>query len=277
MIVSAWGTDIYTEAKILKKNRKWVIKTMNEADIITSTSKTLKKHIIDNFEIDKNKAINFYWGQDLGTYKRGYESEVSKLREKYGLRPDTFIVLSSRNMKPSYGIHYIIKVIPKVIKNRKNVNFIFLRGYGIDEYVVELKELIKKLEIEDRVIFIPEFLNDHELAALNNLADVVISLPESDQLSSAVKEAMACGAIPMVHDLKVYHELIEDGQNGFLVNRNDLKDLSQKIIYCIDNHLKLKEEFAKINREILEETSDWEKNSKSILELYKNLIKSFKK
>ncbi len=277
MIVSAWGTDIYIEAKTMKKNRKWVLKTIDEADLITTTSKTLKKQIIDNFEIDPKKVNNFYWGQDLNTYKHGYESEVQDLRKRYGLRPDNFIVLSSRNMKPSYGIHYIIRTIPLVIKKRKNVKFIFLRGYGIDKYVEELKELIKELNIEKYVIFIPEFLNDQHLAALNNLADVVISLPDSDQLSGAVKEAIACGDIPIVQDLEVYHELIEDGKNGFLVDRNDLKEVSQKIIYCIDNHPKLKEEFSKINRRILEETSDWNKNSKSMLELYQKIIRSVKK
>jgi glycosyltransferase involved in cell wall biosynthesis len=216
IIASAWGSDIYIEAKTQKENRFWVLTTLEKADLITTTSKTLKRHIIDNFNVPSKKVTRFYWGQDLKTFKRGYEKEVQEFRKKYGLRSDTFVVLSSRNMKPSYYIRDIIKCIPDVLKKRKNVKFIFLRGYSIDEYVIELKKLISELKLEKHVIFIDEFLDPGDLAAVNNLADVVISLPSSDQLSGSIKEAMACGAIPISQDLEVYHELIEDGKNGFL-------------------------------------------------------------
>jgi glycosyltransferase involved in cell wall biosynthesis len=69
-------------------------------------------------------------------------------------------------------------------------------------------------------------------------------------------------------------ELIEDGKNGFLVDRENLKDVAQRIIYCIDNHPELKEKLAKINREILEKTSDWAKNSKAMLRLYEKMIRN---
>lgn len=274
MIASAWGSDIYIEAKTMKKNRKWVLYTLEKADLITTTSKTLKDEILANFNVNPKKITRFYWGQNLKTFKRDYEKEVGELRTKYNIRPDTFVVLSSRNMKPSYGIHKIIQLIPMIIRKRKNIKFIFLQGYGISEYVKELKKSISELKLDNHIIFISDFLNDTEFAVINNLADVVITMPDSDQLSSAIKEAMACGVIPIVQDLKVYHELIEDGKNGFLVNRNNLEDVSKRIIYCIDNHPELKEKFAKINRKILEETSDWDKNSKSMLEVYENILKS---
>ena len=103
----------------------------------------------------------------------------------------------------------------------------------------------------------------------------MISLPISDQFSGALKEAMACSAIPLIHDLEVYHEHLEDGKNGFFIDRENPAEVAKKIIYCIDHHPELKEKIGKINRKILEEKSDWNKNKKLMLGIYKKILGNF--
>jgi glycosyltransferase involved in cell wall biosynthesis len=276
LIVSAWGSDIYIDANNLKQNRQWAEYAINKSDMVVTTSKTLRKYIIDNYEVHPEKISRFYWGQDLNVFKRGYKNDIHKLKLKLNLDDNHFVVLSSRNMKQNYGIKYIIDCIPYVIKKKTKVKFIFLRGSGSIEFENQLKKLVDKLKISKYVIFVSKYLSSEELAVYDNLADVVISLPISDQFSGVVKEGMACGAIPIVHDLEVYHEHLEDGENGFLVDREKSEEVANKIIYCIDNHPELKEKFAKINRKILEEESDWNKNKFLMIKLYKKILKRIK-
>ncbi len=273
LIVTAWGSDIYIEAQKSKKIRQWVSHTFEKADLITTTSKSLKKYLMKNYKIESKKIIRFYWGQDLEIFKKDYDNEIMKLRKKYNLGKNIFIVLSNRNMKPLYGIDYIIRCIPDVIKKEKNVKFIFLRGSGFKDYEKQLKSLVKELKVEKYTIFIAEFLSQKEFAVINNLADVVISLPVSDQISGAVKEAMACGAIPILQDLECYHEQIEDRKHGYYVDREKSKEVAKRIIYCINHHPELKQRFAKTNRKMLEKESDWNKNKKLMLKLYSKVLK----
>jgi len=273
LVVSAYGSDIYIEAEESMRHRNWVKYVFKTADLITTTSKTLRKYIIEKYKVNKNKIVNFYWGLNLKLFKKNYNNEVKKLRRKYNLGKETFVILSSRHMKPLYGIHYIIESIPEVVNKRKNVKFILLRGSSVKEYEQQLRDQIKDLNIENFVIFISEYLSPKDMAVYNNLADIIISTPISDQFSEAILEGMACGAIPIVNNLDVYTEHLEDGKNGFFVDREKPKDIAKKIIYCIDNHTKLKEKFAKINRKILEEENDWDKNSKIMIQHYNKLIK----
>jgi glycosyltransferase involved in cell wall biosynthesis len=272
LLASAWGGDIYIDAKNSNRSRNWVDYTFKRADKIITTSKTLRKFILKNYDVQPERIMSFYWGQDLELYKIGYTSEVKKLRKQLGISDDDFVILSSRNMRPPYGIHYIVKAIPEVLKKKKNVKFIFLAGLGFEDYINEIKSQIKDMNAEKNTIFISKFLSQKELVVYNNLADAVISLPVSDQLSNAIKEGMACGAVPIIRDLEVYHELIKDGKNGFLVNREDTTEVAKRIIYCIDNHPELKNKMARLNREKLEAESDWNKNKKLMLKIYLEIL-----
>ena len=79
---------------------------------------------------------------------------MKKVREKLNIDEDTFIIFSNRNIKPLYGIHYLIECIPKVVEKRKNVKFILLRGAGIIEYENKLRSRINELQMEKYIHFI---------------------------------------------------------------------------------------------------------------------------
>ncbi|OPZ04341.1 MAG: Glycosyl transferases group 1 [candidate division BRC1 bacterium ADurb.BinA364] len=53
------------------------------------------------------------------------------------------------------------------------------------------------------------------MAAAFNRADVFLSLPETDLLSTTVLEGMACGCAPILADLPYYRSRVEHGKNGF--------------------------------------------------------------
>ena len=57
-------------------------------------------------------------------------------------------------------------------------------------------------------------------------------------------EAMACGTPVIGGNVGGTRELIKDGENGFLVNRGDYKDLTEKISVLLDND-NIREKFIK--------------------------------
>jgi glycosyltransferase involved in cell wall biosynthesis len=63
---------------------------------------------------------------------------------------------------------------------------------------------------------------------------------------------------------------VEDGTNGFLIPLSDPQVLASKIIQLIRNK-EMRDKFGQINRQIIEERNDWQKETRKREELYEVL------
>lgn len=271
-VLSAWGSDIFVGCKISRIIKFIVNLALRYADIITTTSKTMKIELMHMFNIDPNKIHAFSWGIDLRLFHRDYAEEVKRLKEKIKISEDSPVILSSRHMKPVYRIHHLIDAIPDVIKYYPECVFILLKGWGDSNYEEKTKLKAKELGISDNIRFVSKQLTPEKMAVYLNASDIMISIPSSDQFSACILEGMACGVIPIVGNLEVYNERLVDKENAFFVNPENPKEIAEKIIYCIE-HPEVKEKFYIINKKIIEEKDDWNKNVKKQEELYENLLK----
>jgi glycosyltransferase involved in cell wall biosynthesis len=93
---------------------------------------------------------------------------------------------------------------------------------------------------------------DWEIAALNRLADVGISVPASDGTPMSVLEALACGVAMIVSDLPSLHEWVEHQRNALFVPVGDVGALSNAIIRLLDDEAlrkSLSEQGVRVARE----------------------------
>jgi glycosyltransferase involved in cell wall biosynthesis len=271
-IVSAWGSDVLRAPKKSKLSKYTVPYAIKKADVITTTAEFMKEYLIRTFNVPGGKIIRIPWGIDLKIFHRGYEEGVERLKESLGIGANSPIILSNRHMDQKYEIQSIIDSIPYVTKKYPNAIFVFIRGYGSIEFENEMKVRAEKLGVINNTRFVSIRITPEEMAVYLNMADVFISIPKTDQFGSSIMEGMACGAIPIVSDIKVYGQYLEDGKNAFFVNPEKTKEVAEQIINCIE-HPELKEKFYKINRKIIEEKEDWNKNAKKMEELYEKLLK----
>lgn len=102
-------------------------------------------------------------------------------------------------------------------------------------------------------------------------ADIYVSTSLHDGASVSLLEAMGSGAFPVVTDIPSNREWISDGDNGFLVPKEDENLLAKKIVEAIRNHRLLGEASTK-NQEIVEQRAYWRENLKKITELYQNSL-----
>lgn len=270
-VLSVWGSDVLVAPKKSYSAKMMVKYALKKADVVITTAKFMKGYLVKEFKISEEKIIRIPWGIDLKIFHRGYEKEVKKLREELDIPYDAPVIISNRHLSPKYNIHLIVESIPYVIKNYPDVVFIFIRGYGTEEFEEEIIRLAKNLGVNKNLKIIPKLVSPHEMAVYLNLSDIMISIPSTDQFASSIMEGMACGTIPIVSNIEVYKQYLEDGKNAFFVSLNDPQDLAKKIIYAIDHLPKLKDKFYKINRKIIEEYENWEKNAIKMEELYEEL------
>ncbi|HEC92235.1 MAG TPA: glycosyltransferase family 1 protein [Candidatus Atribacteria bacterium] len=273
-LVSVWGSDILREAKesFIKKNI--IGYSLKKADIVIPTARSMVTYLTNEFALSRDKIVRIPWGIDLKIFHRGYEKEVEKLRKKLKIGGKKWVVLSPRGMRPNYSNnHLIMEAIPLVIKKHPNTIFIFLRGNASASFEEEMKKKVSKLGIDSNVRFISSFLSPPEMAIYYNMSDIMLSLPYTDQFAFTIMEGVVCGSIPIVSNIDVYKQYLTDGKNAFYVDPDDPKELAEKIIYCIE-HPEIKESFYKINRTIIEENENWDKNTKKMEKLYEKLVKA---
>jgi glycosyltransferase involved in cell wall biosynthesis len=169
-----------------------------------------------------------------------------------------------------YNIETIINSIPIVLKKFPNAKFVFLRG-KIETQEKELLSLIEKLGITDAVRYEGYVVNTEDIPSYFSLADIYISVPIFDRSSSALQEAMASGAIPVASDIPANRAWIKNGHNGFLVPVKDYNMLAASICSLIRNK-SMREDFARINRDLVVERSDKDKQQIRFERIYESLF-----
>ena len=272
LVLSAWGSDVLVAPKKSKIMKYHVSYALTKADIVLTIPEFMKEYLMNEFNISKNKIIRIPWGIDLKTFHCDYENETTIMKDKLGIRVDSPVILSNRNMDSKYEIENIIEAIPHTLKQFPNAIFIFIKGYSPSDFEKQMISKAENMNVINSVRFISKVLTSKEMAVYLNMADAFISIPKTDQFASSIMEGMACGAIPIVSNIKAYEQYLENGVNSFVVNSDNPKEIAEKINHCIKNP-EIKNEFYQINKNIIEEYEDWDVNSKKMEIFYRDLLK----
>ena len=203
------------------------------------------------------------WGIDLGLFnpKRIKSDIIDRLNWQ-----DKRVIITTRTLSALYGIHFLIMALPSVIKKEPKVR-LFLIGSGPQEE--ELKELVSGLELNDYVHFGGQVPND-QLAYYLNSAEIYVSTSKSDGSSLSLLEAMACGLPLVVSDVPAICEWVQNGFNGYIVPRNRVKPISEKILTLIKDK-DTASKMGKINLQIAKERADWNNNFLKLEKIYEDL------
>ena len=263
LVVSAWGSDVLIHPKrnfFLKAIIKYVLK---KADIVTSDAEHLKIVLIELGTAPKKIKLA-YFGTDTDKFKPAQRNK--KLQEELEIA-DSPTVISVKSLEPIYDIDSLIKSIPPVLKEIPEAKFV-IAGGGSQE--AKLKEQAKSLGISQSVKFTGRIPNDRLPEYLNS-ADIYVSTSLSDAgLAASTAEAMACGLPVVITDFGDNKKWIEDGTSGFLITIKNPEALASKIIQLICNK-EMRDKFGQINRQIIEERNDWQKETRKREELYEVL------
>lgn len=167
------------------------------------------------------------------------------------------------------GVDLIIRALTEVIKKNKKI---VLRIVGDGPQKENLENLVKKLKLEDYVIF--EGLVDHiRVQAYYKRAHLFISMSRAESWGQMYLEAMACG-LPVISAKNIGSEaIIEDGIFGYLVEQEDIAGLAEKTIYLLENPAQINS-FGERAYQKAKQKYDWQSCIiPQYLDIYQKLIK----
>lgn len=155
--------------------------------------------------------------------------EILELRNQFGLTDGTKMVLMVAAFRPEKRHMLALKVCEQILKNRKDIVFIFLGNGSVRElFLAKVRDLGL-----DRHIIAPGHV--HNVDDYYSIASVCILSSHYEPFGYVVLEAMR-HALPVVaFDTGGPAEVIRNGETGFLVKDADIAEFTQKLLELIDS------------------------------------------
>ncbi|MBE7443732.1 MAG: glycosyltransferase family 4 protein [Planctomycetia bacterium] len=167
-------------------------------------------------------------------------SKVSQIRSEFKIPDFKRIVISIGWLMPTKRQDILLKAVPLILSQIRDVHFIFVGGKreGYESYYNELLDMVHDMGIEDHVTF-----TGHRVDVPEILKDSCINIITSEEaFPFTLLEGWASGVPTIGPDYGSIPELIEDNKTGLIYDHTSPNDLSEKII----DLLKDKQKYEKI-------------------------------
>lgn len=206
----------------------WTAKTKEKKDFINYINGVIcvstknKNESIEKLAIKEKKCEVIPNGFDPDIF---HKMEKLELREKLGLKKDSFIVIFVGSFIYRKGPDRVVSAIKKL--DNLNINSIFI-GSSPDKSKFD--------PIDDGILFKGR-LSHERLAEYLNVADIFILPTLKEGCCNAIVEAMACGLPIISSDLEFNYDLL-DCNNALLVDPLNVDQLAESIKFLYHDDTK---------------------------------------
>lgn len=180
-------------------------------------------------------------GLDPDTIETVENSNKKKLKNELSINADNINIIILGQLYPLKGVHILLKAVARIIEQFPQIRLYIVGDQVIDEYreyKATLDGIIKKHKMEKNIIFTGWRKDAHEILSC---MDILVHPSFSEGFGRAVLEAMAFGKPVIASRVGGLREIIEDGENGFLIEVGNDKMIADRISILIrDETLRVK-------------------------------------
>jgi glycosyltransferase involved in cell wall biosynthesis len=249
--------------------RTYEKKLMDRSDALIAVSKYTIEELTELYGIKGDKIHVIYNGVDVQKFKP--QPNRAELRREFELEGEQKIVLFVGRLYHRKGLEILLKSIPLVIREFKEVKFA-ISGTGFKKKEESLRKLAKKLTIEDYVSFLG-YVPDEKLPDLYAASDIFVLPAIYENFPFAILEAQATGLPVISTKVGGIPEFLVDNKNGFLIDAGDSTQLTQRLLILLQDP-KLADEMGDRGRKLIEEKFSWHKITSQVIALYQKLLQN---
>ena len=185
-------------------------------------------------------------------------------RKRLGIKKGEKIITFVGTLRPVKGLKYLIQAMNIISKQDTGIKLMLV---GDGEERLALQELVKELDLEDRVTFVGKVLNE-EIPGYMIASDVFVLPSLSESFGIVNLEAMACGLPIVASKVGGLPEIVKNGVNGFLVEPKNPEQISDKVLLLLGDDV-LRERISKNNKDKVKDYS-WESVVERLEKVYQN-------
>lgn len=232
-------------------------------DHYITVSESVKKHLIQHSQIPGGKISVIYNGVGMTNQN---PLQTRNLKKPLEIENEGEIIITVGRLHAQKGHCYLLQAIAKAGKKVPKIKLIII-GEGEEEN--NLKNLVKSLDLKDKIIF-AGLRGDVE--KIFPIAELFILPSLWEGMPNAILEAMAAGKPIVATKVGGVPELVVHGETGILVPPEDSDALASAIIGLLRDKLKAKK-MGEAGRMRVEEHFNISKTIKETEYIYLELLK----
>ena len=226
-------TTFHGTYSIKGKWKKKYNSVMTKGDKVIAISNFIKKHILNNYNINHQKVVTIHRGINLDTFNhlKVSDERLISFCKKFNIPEDNFVILLPGRITRWKGHKTLIEAVAML--GREDIVCLFVGDIqGRNKYYNELNLFIDKLGLINNFRIIE---NQIDMATVYKLADVVVSAStDPEAFGRVVAEAQAMGRPTVAVNHGGGPEIIINEITGWLFKPGDPIDLSDKIRKALD-------------------------------------------
>jgi len=233
---------------------------LKNADAVIALTKDMKKEI--QRRICNRHVFVIPNGIDLSEFEG---PSLVRTRSELHINPAERIILFVGRLRPEKAVEYLIEAM-NVIGQECPMARLLIVGDGKERQ--NLESLVTKLDLGKGINFVGEVPHE-EVPVYMAASDVFVLSSLSEGFPSVLLEAMAAGLPVVATNVKGLSEIIEEGENGFLVEPRDPEGIAEKVLQFLGDD-DLRQRISRNNKKKVREYS-WEGVIDRIEEVYASL------
>jgi len=196
----------------------------HKSNRIISVSNSITDFLIDNFKIQKEKIQTLY--NPVNLFPEINPKIIERFKHEHGVRNSVKIILFVGRLKYDKGYDTLLKSYEILCSRYEDLILII-----IGDPDKKSKRIFQKFK-SNKLIFIEP---QNDINYLYSIADIVVLPSRTDTFPFVMIEAGSFKKPFIGGNTGGIAEFIEDGKNGFLVDPENPQQLTEKIVYLINN------------------------------------------
>ena len=225
IVTTLHGTDI-TLVGNHPTYKEAVTFSINESDIVTSVSESLKQDTLRLFRIDKDIKVI----PNFTNIKKS--KETSPCKRTVMAKPEELIVTHISNFRKVKRIDDVVRIFYGI--QQKLPAKLIMVGDGPEREIAD--QLCKDLGIKSKVLFLG---NTSDIDRILCFTDLFLLPSASESFGLSALEAMAAGVPVVSSNTGGLPEVNEEGVSGYLCPIGDVKAMAEKAIYILEDKTRL--------------------------------------
>jgi len=265
-LVTVWGSDVYVTARATLRGRLWARLTLGSATLVTADSRDLARATVQaGARKERMQLVQF--GVDSSQFAPGpYPEGLAKELGLSGRR----VIFVPRIIAPVYRT---ITAVEAFAPLADDVTLVLSSMAARPDYLRQVQRRIADLGVGDRTLIVPRF--EHQrMPDLYRLADVVLTIPQSDATPVSLLEAMATGRPVVASDLPSVREWLADIAPASLVPVGDAPATSAALAAALAVAPADRERMGDVLRSRVVEQADHATNLLRMERLYRSIART---
>tara|TARA_R110002049_G_scaffold137129_4_gene297019 strand:+ start:467 stop:1666 length:1200 start_codon:yes stop_codon:yes gene_type:complete len=259
LVMTSHGGDLFAlHGKLFTTIKKWATGRANQLTVVSSTMKTIAEHL-------QLKAAPEISVIPMGIDSHNMFCPPPAHEERQGL-------LFVGRLVEKKGIEYLIAAMPLVLAAYPDQRLTIVGDGPLNDH---LRILCERHGITEHIEFkgpvsnreIPGYL---QRSAITIFPSIVAENGDQEGTPVAVMEALSCECATIVSNYPGARDIIEDGENGLLIDQKAPDQIARAIIYFLQNP-DMRQKMGAAGRKTVQRDYDWRIISARFLALFQSL------